>query len=87
MIQPTLGRIVWYTPSRFYPMMAGADGRCAAIITQVHGDRLVNLAVFDGDGHSRPAVNVTLVQPGDPTPSRDANYCEWMPYQLEKAKA
>lgn len=80
MIKPTVGRIVWYRDHQ-----PGLDYQpCAAIVTYVHSDRLVNLSVFDCDGEHRPHTSVTLVQENDPVPN--GPYCEWMPYQIGQAK-
>jgi hypothetical protein len=75
---------VWFVPSKSAPIPAGSDGRCAAIITHVHHDRLVNLAVFDANSHLHPRTSVPLVQEGDPKPEA-GGYCEWMPYQKGQA--
>jgi len=76
MIRPTIGRILWYFPDN------DAEKQ-AAIITYVKSDRMVNLCVFSGNGHSAPSQNVQLVQPEDEKPN--GSYCEWMPYQIKKA--
>lgn len=85
MIQPTIGRVVW-----FHPPSQVADGSfapaaiCAAIVAYVHSDTCVNLAVFDGDGKSHSFTSVMLVQDGDAVPDA-GRYCEWMPYQKGQA--
>lgn len=83
-IQPTVGRIVWFRQMTA-GVFPGSDGACAAIVTHVHSDRLVNLCVFDGNGGTHPRTSVTLVQEGDPKPQH--MHCEWMPYQKQKAAA
>ena len=61
-IFPTVGRVVWFTPSRITcdGFFAHIDGRkpLAAIVSHVFSDELVNLAVFDSNGvsHSRTSV-------------------------------
>ena len=55
----------------------------AAIITYVHGDRMVNLVVFDPNGNSQGRTSVALRQEGDVAPN--GMFCEWMPYQLGQA--
>lgn len=87
-IQPTVGRVVWYRPGEADSDMCmnGADEPLAAIVTAVHGDRCVNLAVFEANGAMTQRSSVTLMQPGDDaavTPS--FGYCEWMPYQVGQA--
>lgn len=84
-ITPTLGRIVWFTPSKGEHMATEKDGRCAAMVVKVHSDRLVNLTVFDANGHTTPRTSVPLVQEGDPLPT-NGFYCEWMPYQKGQAQ-
>lgn len=89
-IKPTIGRVVWFTPSG-NSTEAGFTAsdptqKCAAIVAYVWGDGgMVNLHVIDhnGNGHSR--TSVPLVQDGEPKP--DGYYCEWMPYQIGQAKA
>ena len=76
MIQPTVGRIVWYYPA------CDTTPR-AAIIAYVHDDHMVNLAVFDTNGTPYSRISVTLVQPEDPA-RPDQSYCRWMPYQVKK---
>ena len=64
MILPTVGRVVWFTPSR----LTGDDGfthidsrkPLAAIVAHVFNDALVNLSVLDSNGtpfksNQRPA--------------------------------
>ena len=79
MIEPTIGRVVWYRPGG-----SMVDQPCAAIVAYVHGPRLVNLAVFDHNGNATRATSVTLVQEGDSMPQ--GPFCEWMPYQIGQAK-
>lgn len=80
LIKPTIGRVVWFWPA--FP-----DGSAvqpyAAIITWVHSDSLVNLAVFLADGDATSATSVPLY-PGERDKPEGA-YCEWMPYQLGQA--
>jgi hypothetical protein len=84
MIEPTVGRIVWYTMSN----LGGIDesmvrvGRqpMSATITYVHDSRLVNLAVTDHTGNLHGRTLVTLVQEDDTKPG-DGRFCEWVPYQ------
>ena len=81
-IVPTVGRVVWFnqmTPDVF----PGSDGTCAAIVTYVHSVRLVNLCVFDANGHPHPRTSVQLVQPGDEVPT--TMHCLWMPFQVQQS--
>lgn len=92
MIEPTVGRIVYYKP---YPKempvgpMSGFDesphdARCAAIITCVHSPHCVNLAVFDANGVHHAKASVSLSQPDDDCERQSHGFCEWMPYQIKK---
>jgi hypothetical protein len=75
-MKPTVGRIV-----HFHPRTGVTH---AAIITFVHSETCVNLAVFDSSGGSDGKTSVQLVAPGQPKPEFGF-FCEWMPYQVEKA--
>lgn len=83
-IEPTVGRVVWYYPPRgdrwfrFAPL--------AALVCCVHGSRDVNLHVVDPEGNyvANPPQHVRLVQPGDEIPEH-GGYCGWMPYQAKQA--
>ena len=76
MINPTIGRIVWYQE-------AGSDQPCAAIVTYVWNDYMVNLSVFDHNGVQRSETSVHLKQ--DNEDAAPFPYCEWMPYQKGQA--
>lgn len=80
MIRPTIGRVVWYRPSKEDGIIRDTKAdRCAGIVTFVHSDAMVNLAVFDGEGVARARTSVKLHQEDDvPCPP---GACEWMPYQ------
>ena len=71
-ILPTVGRVVWFTPSRLYGdgLFTHIDSRkpLAAIVAHVFGDELVNLAVFDSNGMSHSRTSVPLVQAGEAKP-------------------
>jgi hypothetical protein len=88
MIQPTVGRIVWYYPAG-YPLGDGektvelAEPR-AAVIVKVWSDRMVNLGFWDPNGDIWAATSVALVQPEDPTPNCGEGFCQWMPFQVKK---
>lgn len=80
MIDPTVGRIVWYRPT-------GPDGATlAAIVCGVSNDGTVNLHPFGVYGENLPGLQgIKLRQERDPAP-RGA-YCEWMPYEARRAEA
>lgn len=82
LIVPTIGRIVWFRSN-----FGGDDNRrpCAAIVTDVYGDRLVSLCVFNHFGRPSSETSVILVQPGEDIPENNASYCEWMSYQVGQA--
>jgi hypothetical protein len=88
-ITPTVGRVVWFYPSR----LVGESGFAsppegeplAAVIARVWNDRMVNLTVFDANGAPHPRTSVPLVQDDQLTP-RDS-YCTWMPFQKGQARA
>lgn len=87
MISPTPGRVVWFYYRGGMPgfVAPAEDQPCAAIVTRIWNDRMVNLAVFDADGRSFPFTSVTLVQEGDSVPEHGF-YATWMPYQVGQAK-
>ena len=82
-ILPTVGRVVWFTPSKlsgdgFFAHIYGRKP-LAAIVAHV-----VNLAVFDSNGVSHSRTSVRLVQAGEDKPEH-GYFCEWMPYQVGQA--
>jgi hypothetical protein len=85
MIEPTIGRVVWYSPAEAERIKGEPTGQlCAAIITYVWDDRMVNLMATTPNGTSYGVTSVTLVQEGDPNPIE--RFCMWMPYQIGQAK-
>ncbi|KVD35441.1 hypothetical protein WI84_16360 [Burkholderia ubonensis] len=81
MIVPTVGRVVWFTPSSNTSESNFAPGApLAALIAHVHSDRLVNLAVFDANGTAHSRTSVPLLQDDD-KPIQGGYYAEWMPFQ------
>ena len=90
MIEPTVGRVVWYRPndeerSHFAHPGLDAPQPLAAMVVYVHDERSVNLIVFSPRGAPIARSSVPLVQEGDTAPA-DASFCEWMPYQIGQAK-
>lgn len=84
-IEPTVGRVVHYYPSDDdHPHFYVGDPH-AAIITEVHSNRMVNIVAFGSTGESHGMTSVDLVQPGDDTPD-GGHYCAWMPYQVGQAE-
>ncbi len=88
MIKPTVGRVVLFVPAKDcwefgYCIQKGKPH--AATVTAVHGDRMVNLSVFDVNGKQFGRTSVTLRQPEDEAP-QSLDYCEWMEYQVKVAE-
>jgi hypothetical protein len=72
-IRPIVCRMLWYYPSHDREPASFAfptSGQpCAALITAVHDDHLVNVSVFDANGVQYPRQMVVLVQPGEQAPT------------------
>jgi len=90
MIKPTVGRKVWYRPSKSdqegpVPMVAHTDQPLDATVIAVWGDRCINLQVTDMIGRNFPVLSCTLVQEGDEVPEH-GRYAEWAPPQIVQAK-
>lgn len=85
MIEPTVGRVVWYRhPAENSPIPQLGDPPHAAIVAFVHSERLVNLTVLAHNGRPYPMADVLLLQDSD-VPPVAAPYAEWMPYQKGQA--
>lgn len=95
-IEPTNGRIVWYTPyaGELQGMLGmtvqyDKDGKIvplAAQVCAVWGPRCVNLLVTDANGKTFAVTSRTLRQAGDPPDSHPlGGFAEWMPYQKGQA--
>ena len=82
-IQPTVGRVVWFTPAAGDELKPNGHQPLAAIIAHVWSDTCVNLAVFDANGANHSRTSVYLAQ--DDTPRPGAGFCQWMPYQKGQA--
>lgn len=83
MIKPTIGRVVWFWPTGDVPDRDAQP--YPALVTFVHNEYVVNLAVFDRNGDIQPRQNVQLFQ-GDQGEGRPQEpHCEWMPYQKGQA--
>lgn len=84
MIEPTVGRVVWFYK---YVPGQGHKGPMAAIVANVVSAAHLNLMVIDDTGIPAPWTTVTLIQDDDvehAVPERD--YCTWMPFQKGQAK-
>lgn len=87
MIEPTVGRIVHFRPGKSAAnLRIQCDPRqpLAAIVTYVHGPRMVNLAVLDALGRHHALASVRLLQDDDKG-SDDEPFAEWMPFQKGQA--
>lgn len=83
MIQPTVGRVVWYHAAL---ALRDPNGQpLAALVAKVIDDRTINLGGFNADGTPFSAQHVTLLQDGDELAQPDGPYAEWMPYQKGQA--
>lgn len=88
MIVPTVGRVVLYfvRESKYdFGFCLNAGRPHAATVVYVHGNNMVNLSVTDANGRQFSKTSVTLRQPEDPEPAGCADWCEWMPYQVQAA--
>lgn len=84
MMQPTVGRVVWYYPSASERIPGQPnDQPLKADVTYVWGDRMVNLMAVTPNGAPFGVTSVTLVQDGDAAPYE--RYATWMPYQKGQA--
>lgn len=86
MIIPTVGRVVWYYPPNYLPGDKQPQP-LAAIVTCVHSNTCVNLAIFNTDGspYDCPPTSIPLL-PEDTARPDGGHFCEWMPYQIGQAK-
>lgn len=85
MIEPTVGRVVWFYPGSYDSLYGGTGQRPkAAIVAYVHSDRMVNLSVCDSNGNWHSRTSIRLFQPEDEV-DQENTYCVWMPYQIGQA--
>ncbi|WP_029080734.1 hypothetical protein [Bradyrhizobium sp. th.b2] len=86
MINPTVGRVVWFTPAHGDIRFDGYAAPFAAHVAYVWGPRCVNLMVILPNGSGVVGeTSVTLIQDEDSKPGY-GRYAEWMPYQVGQAK-
>lgn len=79
MIEPTIGRVVWYHPPNMH------EQPWAALVVFVHNSGLVNLTVFDDNGMGKAKLNVPLLQDDQTADGVTTGYCEWMTFQKGQA--
>lgn len=85
MIQPTIGRVVWFHPAKEADEPF-KEQPFAALIAHVLSDRLINVGYFDQNGNAYAAQNVTLLQEDDDVASDTGHFAMWMPFQISQAK-
>jgi hypothetical protein len=90
MIQPTIGRKLYFKPTLFQINEMRAtyldlSQPFDATIVFVHEDATINIAGYDHNGVGYKALNIPLIQDGD-EPPEDESYAYWMPYQVQQAK-
>lgn len=79
MIQPTVGRMVWYWERKGFRQ----EQPMGAIIAFVHSPEKVNLTVSRASGETFAVQAVELWQGDGPQPQQA--HCQWMPYQVGQA--
>lgn len=90
-IKPTVGRVVYFTPAAVDDQSIIPDwqsGVCAALVTAVHNENCVNLAVFDVSGNQYARCSVCHVSTLPEVPEggvQKYDYWDWMPYQKGQA--
>lgn len=93
MIEPSNGRIVWYTPFQnelatpYGMVVQKKEGQVVPLTAQicaVWGNTCVNLLVTDVMGKTFAVTSRTLLQDDSPRPL-NGGYAEWMPYQKGQA--
>lgn len=83
MIEPTVGRVVWYHDAPSDPFFGKHGDTRAAVIAAVLDVNHVNLTVFAPDGSTYARRNVYLNQ--DDANGQAYPFAEWMPYQKGQA--
>lgn len=75
-MNPSIGRICWVN------MPVRSDQLCAAIVTYIHSETLVNVACFDRNGDIHPLMRMEFYHGDDgKVPVGQAG---WMPYQAQR---
>lgn len=86
MINPTVGRKVWYSPEAGEGGVKLGEQPFDATVVFVHNERMVNLLIVDHAGNGFSKHSVTLLQDDD-APLPQGGHASWMPYQVGQAKA
>lgn len=86
MIEPTIGRIVWFYQGKAKAnnIADNGDQPMTAQIIYVHNPRLVSLDITDHRGTHHSKAKVKLMQ-GDEDFTPVEDWCEWMPFQKGQA--
>jgi hypothetical protein len=87
MIQPTVGKRLWFWPTLAAPAHATYDlsnQPLAATITHVNADGSVNISYLNRNGEVEARRTVYLWQPGAPRPG--GSFCEYHPDDIAVAK-
>lgn len=86
-IDPTVGRILWFTPNQQEEKGFRLDPNqpCTAQITYVHPDGTVNAVVWTHECIPCNMFKLRVLQDGEPTPPKTERYLAWMPYQKGQA--
>lgn len=89
MINPTVGRKVWYWPTvnerTSFGLGDDATQPLDASICYVVHDRCINIGGHDARGRHFARSGVLLLQ-GDEEYEPVTSHCAWMPYQVGQAK-
>lgn len=82
MIEPTVGRILWY----YVKDHKRDEQPLAAIIAHVWSPTCINIGLLlrDGAFSANPPQRVRLVQDNEVVPN-GGGFCTWMPYQIGQA--
>lgn len=86
-IIPTIGRIVWFHPSK-QDVIDGVDYKghpLAATVVYVKNELFINLHVLDATGNAWKFEDVVLFQEAKPW-DYDERCAEWMPYQRAQSE-
>lgn len=86
MIKPSIGRVVLFFSSS-KDFTKDSEQAEPALVSYVHSDVLVNLAIFNSSGGNYGRTSVRLVQPEEAKPTDGSSYATWMDYQIAQAAA
>lgn len=83
MIEPTVGRVVWFWEFGKTARDAG-EQPYAATIAFVNHKRSVNIGYLDHRGVTHSRTGILLLQDDD-APPESGCFCEWIPFQKGQA--